>query len=257
MNIQQFALPTSSDSLLGTGFGPTAGVQQGFPSAFQTQSSDPLTDRIRRQPVVRPVADAPAPPFSIGTIIAQLMSILQQLLRSFGGFGQFGAQESNFSSAQGSSTGDPHLAFTGTNANGSTEQTKFDSMNGHGDLFDSDSFNGGYRVSTAVTQPDARGVTWNRNAVISTQYGNARVSLDDTGVARVDQNGETLIDGQTIDLGGGETVSRNADGSVLVNDSTAAGGTLATTLRQNGNGVDVSFAATNVDLGGDLLSASG
>ncbi len=192
------------------------------------------------------------------SIFSQLIGIIQQLLSSFGlGFGsQTQGAQTYFGNATASSLGDPHLAFNGTDDSGKAHDAHFDSMQAHKDLLDSASFTGGYRLSTAVTQPGANGVTYNRKATVATNFGNTRVSLDNAGNATVASDGQTLsvANGQTIDLGDGETVSRNADGSLVVTDQNALGGTITTRLSENGSGVDVNVEARNVDLGGDLLN---
>lgn len=197
-------------------------------------------------------------------ILSQLVSIIQQLLSMLGMGGMFGSLFGNasqmpgtyFQNASASSTGDPHLSFNGTDGSGATRQARFDSMTGHGDLLDSDSFAGGYQISTSVTQPGANGVTYNQQATISTGFGSTQISLDKNGNATVMQNGQTLslADGQSYDLGSGQMVTRNANGTVVVRDDNGMGGSVTTTLSANGSGVDVSTQAANVDLGGDLLN---
>lgn len=181
-------------------------------------------------------------------MISQLLSIVQQLLASLG--------QSFFANATASSTGDPHLAFDGTDGHGSARHTHFDSMRGHDDLLDSSSFAGGYRISTQVTQPGANGVTYNRAATVSTNFGNTRVSLDKDGNAGITSNGRkiSIADGESIDLGNGEAVTRNADGSLLVTDDNGMGGRVTTRLSENGSGVDVNIEAQQVDLGGDIVN---
>jgi hypothetical protein len=217
----------------------------------------------------------PLQPGGGNSIIQQLLNIIQQLLSALGlgglggGLGSiFGngnswnapqGNEQYFQSATGSSVGDPHLSFNGTTGAGGNDTTKFDSMSGHSDLLDSDSFAGGYQISTGVTQPGANGVTYNQQATIATNFGNTQVCLDKNGNATIVQNGQTitLANGQSYDLGNGETVKRNADGSVVVNDSNGMGGNITTTLSVNGQGVNVNTQASNVDLGGDLLNPPG
>lgn len=204
-------------------------------------------------------------PVQGGGIVQQLLNIIQELLSMLGlgglsGFGNiFGGLpggETLFQNASGASVGDPHLSFDGTDATGANQQTHFDSMTGHDDLLDSDSFAGGYQLSTAATQPAANGVTYNQRATISTAYGGTQVSLDNGGNATIVRNGQTtsLADGQSICLGDGETVTRAANGSVVVTDDNGLGGNITTTLSVNGQGVDIHTQASDVDLGGDLLN---
>lgn len=188
-------------------------------------------------------------------MLAQLRSIVQQLLMMLGlGSAQGGQQY--FTSANASSTGDPHLSFTGTGTDGSHAQAHYDSMTGHSDLLDSASFAGGYQISTSVTQPAANGVTYNQQATVSTGFGSTQVSLDRNGNATIVRDGQTtsLANGQSFDLGSGEVVTRDTDGSVAIRDDNGMGGTIVTTLSENGQGVDVNVQANNVGLGGDLLN---
>lgn len=203
----------------------------------------------------------------MNTIIQQLLNIIQQLLSALGlgGLGGLGAgnswngpqgPETYFQNASGASAGDPHLSFNGTTGTGSNQNAHFDSMTGQSDLLDSDSFAGGYQISTSVTQPGPSGVTYNQQAAIATNFGGTQVSLDKDGNASIVQNGQaiSLANGQSYDLGNGETVTRNSNGSVVVTDNNGMNGTITTTLSENGNGVDVNTQASNVDLGGTLLS---
>jgi len=162
-----------------------------------------------------------------------------------------------FQNATASSNGDPHLAFNGTDANGSVSD-HWDNMNNHGDLLDSNSFRGGYRVSTQETQPSASGVTYNQAATVSMSDGRSRVSLDNNGNATFLRNGnaQTIQDGQSFNLGRGESVTRNNDGTLVVSARNAQGGTIATTLHDNGPGVDINVQANNVDLGGYMVNTA-
>ncbi|HKU66748.1 MAG TPA: hypothetical protein VJP85_03135 [Candidatus Baltobacteraceae bacterium] len=214
-----------------------------------------------RPSVDLPPADGFGGGFSgMNGIISQLLGIVQQLLSMLGMGGMFGgfsgSAEQYFQSANGSSAGDPHLAFSGTAAGGSNQQTHFESMTSHGDLLDSDSFGGGYQVSTSVTAPGVNGVTFNERATVSTNFGDTQVSLDRSGAATISQNGQTisLANGQSLSLGNGETVTRGSDGSLVIRSDNGMGGSITTTLRDNGQGVDVAAQAQNVDLGGDLLN---
>jgi len=154
----------------------------------------------------------------IGQLIQQLMALLQQVLGTLGGISQGQPPENFYTDATASSTGDPHLAFNGTQANGQAQNAHFDSMSSHNDLVDSDSFAGGYQVATQVMTPNANGVTSNQSATVTTNYGATQVSLDRTGTASITENGQALAiaAGQTLDLGNGETVTKNNDGSLSV-----------------------------------------
>jgi hypothetical protein len=183
---------------------------------------------------------------SLMDMVSQLMGMVAQLLSMFG-LGGVGNGEQYFQNANGSSTGDPHLNFNGSHV---------DSMTSHSDLLDSDSFGGGYQISTAVTQPGANGVTYNQQASVSTDFGQTQVTLDNSGNATIAENGMTfsLVDGQSVQLGNGETATRSSNGSVVIQDTNGTGGSITTTLSENGQGVDVNTQAGNVDLGGDLVN---
>lgn len=169
----------------------------------------------------------------------------------------FGSQEAYFSNASASSWGDPHDTFDGTNAQGQTLKGSWDNMRSHADLLDSNSFAGSYRIATQASQPNAQGVTMNQSASIATASGNTVVSLNASGQYRISSYGNdvTLQPGQTAQLGGGESVTLNGDGSLTVSDTNASGGQISTTLKTNGNGgVDVNAQASGVDLGGYLVT---
>jgi len=165
-----------------------------------------------------------------------------------------GNGETYYSSATASSVGDPHDAFDGT-SNGTQIDNRWNNMDAHGDLLNSDSFAGGYRISTAVTQPNANGVTLNESATVTTNGGATSVTLNGDGSYSVISNGQSvsLQQGVATSLGNGESVTLNADGSLTVNDSNGQGGSIATTLSLNhSSGVDVRASASDVDLGGYL-----
>ena len=63
-----------------------------------------------------------------------------------------------------------------------------------------------------------------------------------------------LQSGSSMDLGNGEFVQRNADGSLVITCNNGQGGQITTTIKENGSGVDVSANANNVDLGGALVN---
>jgi hypothetical protein len=200
----------------------------------------------------------PQQPDGWNAILSQLANLMNEIMSKIGGaFGgpAHSTGDTFYDNASAGSTGDPHLAFNGTAGTGASKATRFDSMQGHRDLLDSDSFAGGFQISTQVTQPDAHGVTYNRRASISTDGGATRVSLDKNGNATIEQYGATtaLADGQTIDLSNGESATRAQNGTVTVSETNAEGGRIATTLSENGHGVDVNVQAHDVDLNGDLL----
>lgn len=151
--------------------------------------------------------------------------------------------------------GDPHLSERGTLAGGGSIDKRFDSMSAHDDLLHARDAAGGYRVSTAVTAPDANGVTWNRSATVHANGGADRVTMRKDGTVSVVDAGRTVAlgRGQSLTLSGGETVSEAQDGSLTVTASDARGGTIATTLRATGNGVDVTAHAHAIAVGGDIV----
>jgi hypothetical protein len=159
-----------------------------------------------------------------------------------------------------SSTGDPHLAVSGTeqNANGTTSSvsSKFDSMSGHDDLFSTRDFGDGFRVSTTVTTPSSNGITQNASATATMDGGRDSVTMTNNGSVSVTSNGGAvaLSAGQSITLGSGEQVSESASGAVSITDS-AFGKNLTTTFTNNGGGgVDVTASGNNVTLAGDLVT---
>jgi hypothetical protein len=191
------------------------------------------------------------PGFSqIGQMLQQLIGMLQQA------FGNQSPPENQYTDATASSTGDPHLAFDGTQSNGTASSQHFDSMVSHNDLIDSDSIPGGYQIATQVTQPNANGITLNKSATITSNYGQSQISVDNAGNASITLGGEPLAisSGQTLDLGNGQTVTKNADNSLTVINTNGQGGTINTTLKPNGGGVDVTTRAHNADLGGDIVT---
>jgi hypothetical protein len=206
---------------------------------------------------------------NFGSMMNGIMCALQNALSSLGslfGGGSASPQpgpvagslpQTMFSNATASSVGDPHDAFNGTTAAGTGVDSHWDSMQGHQNLLDSNSFAGGYRVSTTGTTPQANGVAYNGCATVTTDGGATSVSLNANGSYAVSENGQnvTLATGQAVSLDGGETVTRNADGSLAIADSNGRGGSITTTLKTDGSGgVDVNASASNVDLGGYLVN---
>ncbi len=77
----------------------------------------------------------------------------------------------------------------------------------------------------------------------------------DGSVAITDHGSPVAIAaGRSLTLSGGETVSENSDGSVVVSAAGGQGGTIATTLRAFGASVDTSTRAQNVSVGGDIAN---
>jgi hypothetical protein len=193
-------------------------------------------------------------------LLQQLMQMLQSMMgyEGYGGCNGYGGyaggcngygNEQYFSNASGSSTGDPHLSFNGSHWN---------SMSSQPDLLDSDSIPGGYQVSTQVTAPNAKGVTWNQSATVALDDGNVAVSMNNEGQATV-RSGDRLIPiaaGQTLNLGNGASVICNGNGSLSVLAQNGYGGSIQTTLTAQGQGVNVQTNASNVDLGGALVAGN-
>lgn len=155
------------------------------------------------------------------------------------------------------SVGDPHLSETGRLAGGARIDKHFESMTGHDDLVHARDVAGGYRVSTATTTPAANGVTWNREASVHANGGADRISMRNDGTFTISNGGTplALTAGQSATLAGGETVRDNEDGSLTVSAGDGNGGTIATTLRAAGNGVDVTTHIHALHAGGDVIGA--
>jgi hypothetical protein len=246
-------------------------AQEGGP-LFQGANPPAAGDNISRFVPPWPSEGAPAPseqfPYNsagpqglfgpLMGMLTQLMQMLQSLM-GFGGcpspYGGNGScapygNERFFQNATGSSEGDPHLSFNGS---------RWNSMSSQPDLLNSNSFRGGYQISTQVTQPNGRGVTWNHSATISLNDGATKVSLSNDGEATITSYGQSVnvAPGQTANLGDGESVTCNRDGSLSVTAQNGEGGRLTTTLAAKDEGVDVNVTAHDVDLGGALVSGNG
>jgi len=206
----------------------------------------------------------------LGSLLQQLGSYLSQLTGgAFGGgssslAGGYGANFGPSQYAQNvtlSSTGDPHLAETGTVTGGGTSSNvnaHFDSMTSHADLISTGDVRGGYQVSTTVTAPNASGVTYNQSATVTTANGNDAVTMTNDGSVSITQFGQTttLANGQSMQLTNGAMVARGNDGSVTISETNRNGGSISTTLRQNGQGVDVTTSAQGLRIGGDIVNGS-
>lgn len=210
-------------------------------------------------------------------LISSLIGAVQQLVSSlFGGnvpgagqgpgpgqgpgAPQGGSAQQFFRDADLSSTGDPHLVLSGTRCGPGGDahvDERFDSMTSHGDLIDCDDIAGGYRVSTAVSRPDAHGVTTNRSATVHAGFGRDAVTMRADGSFTVVDGGRPIAlgKGRSATLSGGETVRANDDGSLTVSAATVGGrGSIATTLRAVDGRVDVTAHAHGVELGGDIVN---
>ena len=211
---------------------------------------------------------------AIAALITGLVSLLQQLVGSFLGQSQnqtpaqgpaqpqhqtcaAGGSGQRFEDVDVSSTGDPHLAAVGTrDGGGGAVDAHWDSMASQNDLVHSTQIDGGYRVSTAVTQPGANGVTSNQSATVHANFDQDAVTMNRDGSFGIYDNGQEirLGKGESAVLSGGETVSENQDGSLIVSARSATGGTIATTLRANGAGVDVTTHAHDIAVGGEAIA---
>ena len=122
-----------------------------------------------------------------------------------------------FQNAAGSSDGDPHLSFNGAQWNNMASQP---------DLLNSDSFAGGFRISTQATPPNAKGVTWNQSATVSLNNGATTITMNNNGEASITSYGQALSieRGQTLQLGDGESVKCEQNGSLRVTAQNAQGG---------------------------------
>ena len=257
------------DGSLGTNSLASPGGGADGESALLTGSAAPAAgDNISRflPPWLRDsAADAPGAGYfggsgSLQGLFGPLMGMLQQLmqmLQSLMGNGCNGPYASSqcppdgneryFRNATASSDGDPHLSFNGEH---------WDNMKSHPNLLHSDSIAGGYRVSTQVTPANGKGATWNQTASVALNGGATTVSLNNKGEAEITSNGHNLsiARGQTLQLGNGESVSCEQNGSLCITAENGSGGRITTTLSAQGRGVDVDVSAQNVDLGGALVN---
>jgi hypothetical protein len=213
---------------------------------------------------------------SLAGLLSGLVGVLQQLLGALlnqntapnqranpnpatGSSPLPGGPQQRFENVDVSSTGDPHIAETGTRegpGGNRAVDVRWDSMTSHDDLVHSNQIEGGYRVSTAVTQPGANGVTFNQSATVHANFDQDAITMNRDGSFAIYDDGEqvALGKGESATLSGGETVSVNQDGSLAVSARGAGGGTIATTLRSTGDGVDVTTHAHELALGGDAIA---
>ena len=203
-------------------------------------------------------------------MFAGLLGTLQQLVSALLGQLQNGGQpqhqsplptgpQRRFQNVDISSTGDPHLAEVGTTAGRTgthAVDAHWDSMTSHEDLVHSNQIEGGYRVSTTVTAPDTNGVTSNKSATVHASWDQDAITLNRDGSYAIFDDGRQvqLGKGESATLSGGERVTVNQDGSLNVDADDGRGGTIATTLRSTGGGVDVTTHAHELALGGDAVA---
>ncbi|MBV9333064.1 MAG: hypothetical protein JO146_03575 [Candidatus Eremiobacteraeota bacterium] len=152
-----------------------------------------------------------------------------------------------FQNASGSSDGDPHLSFNGARWNNMTSQP---------DLLNSNSFAGGFQISTQATPPNGKGIAWNQSATVALNNGATKISMNNDGQATITNNGQQVAieKGQTLQLGDGESVTYEQNGALRVNAANGNGGRIETTLTPDGKGVNVDVTAHDVDLGGSLVN---
>lgn len=215
-------------------------------------------------------------PSSLQGVFGSLMGMLQQLmamLQSLTGYGcnapygqgnsspygsgncpPYGSgtcpprgNERYFQNASGSSEGDPHLSFNGARWNNMTSQP---------DLLNSNSFAGGFQISTQATPANGKGVSWNQSATVSLNDGATKISMNNDGQATISNNGQSVAieRGQTLQLGNGDSVTYEQNGSLRVAAQNGNGGHIETTLTPEGRGVNVDVTAHDVDLGGSLVN---
>jgi hypothetical protein len=254
------------------------------------QTAQTSAETSQYEPMTQDLESSAAEMYNpMNSMMAQLMQMMQQLMSSLGlgtssgsgypGYGYPGygssspgygsgypgygsgngcppagncqpyGNEQYYNSATGASQGDPHLSF-----NGNT----WDNMTSQPNLLQSNSFQGGYQISTQVTQPNANGVTHNQCATITMNGGNTTVSLNNQGEPLINEYGQSvpISQGQTVQLGNGQSVTCNQNGSLTVLAQNGQGGQITTTLTQAENGVNVNVNAQNVDLGGSLVNGN-
>ena len=187
---------------------------------------------------------------SMQGIFGSLMGVLQQLTQMLQSLMGYGGNQRYFQNATGSSDGDPHLSFNGA---------KWNDMASQPNLVSSDSFGGGFRVSTQVTSPNGNGVTWNQSATVSLNNGATAITLNNDGQASITNYGRQISigRGQTLALGDGESVTCEQNGTLRVTAQNGTGGRIETTLSPEGKGVNVDLAAHDVDLSGTLVNGPG
>ena len=167
------------------------------------------------------------------------------------------ANSTQFQNVNLSSTGDPHNAVSGTKANGSSVNEHWDNMQSHADLLSAPSIAGGFRLSSQVGTANGQGATMNQSVTASANHGRTVISFNSNGNATVSQDNitNTMIPNETLALGQGLSVTDQGS-SLIIHGQNASGGTLSTTLSNNGQGgVDVNAQGQNLTLGGYLINS--
>jgi hypothetical protein len=134
--------------------------------------------------------------------------------------------------------------------------SKWNSMASQPDLLNSDSFAGGFQISTQATPPNGKGVTWNQSATVSLNNGATTIEMGSGGQPTITSYGQqiSIARGQTLQLGDGESVTYEENGALHVCAQNGTGGRIDTTLTPHGDGVNVDVTAHDVDLGGTLVN---
>jgi hypothetical protein len=199
-------------------------------------------------------------------LLGTLQQLVSALLNQTQNAGQAQSQsplptgpQQRFENVDVSSTGDPHIAETGTREGRNGNQTVDDqwvSMTSHDDLVHSNEIEGGYRVSTAVTAPDANGVTSNQSATVHANWDQDAITMNRDGSFAIFSDGRQVQvgKGESATLSGGERVTVNQDGSLTVDASSGIASGIVTTLRSTGAGVDVTTHGHEIALGGDAIA---
>lgn len=196
--------------------------------------------------------------------ISGLLAQIAQLLPAAGGTGQAAAGDTAYPAGanqtqpcrtfQAASTGDPHDSFSATSNTGANADTHWDNMQSHADLLSSPSFQGGIRVSSAVTAPQANGKTMNGQIDVRLDHGRDDVRMTADGTASIEQNGQwtTLGSGASAVFADGATVN-DVNGTLQLQDQNSSGGQISLQLSSNGQGgVDLQSSGRDVRLGGYL-----
>ncbi len=238
-NISRFVPPWSNESTTasGDGYGGSGSLQGLFgPLMGVLQQLMQMLQSLMGYGCSTPYGSGNCPPYGNGSCPPN----------GSGGCPPYG-NERYFQNANGSSDGDPHLSFNGA---------KWTNMASQPDLLNSNSFAGGFRISTQVTPPNSGGVTWNQSATVSLNDGATKISLNNNGDASITSYGQSLsiAKGQTVQVGDGESVTYEQNGSLQIAAQNGYGGRIDTTLTAQEKGVNVDVTAHDVDLGGALVN---